>query len=144
LRHAEPDRAFSEAAQRELARVIGVLPSKEVCAALELAVHTSCAGLRPLGLNSFVEGGTAAGFWLSAGRAKSSLEPSPSATLYYPSLKVDRKDVGPADDRHDPFTSIAGSILQYRCHSKRCRGLHDKSRMAIKQSHSLNDTIFLN
>jgi hypothetical protein len=68
----------------------------------------------------------------------------PRLALPYPSLKVGWNDVGSADDRHDPFAPIAGSILQHGCHSKRCRRLHDKSRVAIKQSHSLNDAIFLN
>jgi hypothetical protein len=129
-----------------IGRVIGVLPSKEACAALEHRRAGNCT----LDAPAFAR-------WVSIrlrkGERRRDFGCLPAAqnrawrlglALPYPSLKVDRNDVGPADDRHDPFTSIAGSILQYRCHSKRCRGLHDKSRMAIKQSHSLNDTIFLN
>jgi hypothetical protein len=64
--------------------------------------------------------------------------------LEYPSLEVGRNDVAPADDRHDPFAPIAGSVLQYRRNAECGRRLHDKSRMAIEHSHSGNDAVFLN
>src|SRR5919108_5710216 len=60
-----------------------------------------------------------------------------------PAFEVGLGDVAAADDRHDPFAAIAGSILQDRGDAEGGGRLDDEAGVPIEQAHAGLDAVFL-